>query len=368
MAEDQGEKTEQATDARRDEYRKRGQVAMTRELSTALIILLAAGLMYFVGRFFLKNITEIFHRSMNGEFLVMAKNHQNAEIFFYLGEKLVLLLGPLLLLALIAGVSAQVLQTGFLQVEDALTPDLKKINPLNALKRIFSLRGVVEFSKSLLKVTIVVMTMYFLLKAELHQIPSLSGFSLEQILSYLGGVLFKLFLATGIFMLVLAISDYMFQRWQLEKDMMMTKQEVKEEHKSREGDPLIKARVRKIQREIANRKMLLEIPKANVVITNPTHIACVLKYSDKLPAPQLVAMGADYMAEKIKEIARQHNIPVIENKPLARTIFKTMKIGQIIPRELFVAVAEVLSYVMRLNKKKKQKQSADRKVNRDRGL
>lgn len=369
MAEDQGEKTEQATDARREEYRKRGQVAMTRELGTAAIILLSSGLIYFMGKYFLKNISEVFYKCMNGEFIQMAKANQNTEIFYFLGEKLVLLLGPLFLIAMVTGVASQVLQTGFLQVEDALSPDLNKLNPLKALSRIFSLKGVAEILKSLLKITIVFITMYLLLKSEVRQIPYLASFSLEQIFSYLGKVLFKLFLGTGIFMLVLAIIDYFFQRWQLEKDMMMTKQEVKEEHKSREGDPLIKARVRKIQREVANRKMLLEIPKANVVITNPTHIACVLKYSDKLPAPQLVAMGADYMAEKIKQIAREHNIPVIENKPLARTIFKTMKIGQIIPRELFVAVAEILSYVMRLNKKKNKKRPTEpRQPNRDRGL
>jgi flagellar biosynthetic protein FlhB len=229
------------------------------------------------------------------------------------------------------------------------------------------MKGLAELAKSLLKIVIIFTTMYFLLKSEFSQIPYLSGMSLEQIISYLGYIVFKLFLGVGIFILVLAVADYFFQRFQLEKEMMMTKQEVKEEHKSREGDPLIKARVRKIQREMANKKMLLEVPKANVVITNPTHIACVLKYDEKLPAPQLVAMGADLMAEKIKEIARQHNIPVIENKPLARAMFKTMKIGQIIPRELFVAVAEVLSYVMRLNKKKnKMRNNKNRPM--DRGL
>lgn len=367
MAEEGGEKTEQATDAKREEFRKRGQVAMTRELGTALTILLTAGLLYSMGRFFMKNITDIFYKSMDGEFIALAKSNQNSEIFFYIGEKLLFLLGPVFLVTLILGVAAQVLQTGFLQVEDALSPDLNKLDPLKSLSRIFSMKGIAELAKSLLKIVIIFTTMYFLLKSEFSQIPYLSGMSLEQIISYLGYIVFKLFLGVGIFILVLAVADYFFQRFQLEKEMMMTKQEVKEEHKSREGDPLIKARVRKIQREMANKKMLLEVPKANVVITNPTHIACVLKYDEKLPAPQLVAMGADLMAEKIKEIARQHNIPVIENKPLARAMFKTMKIGQIIPRELFVAVAEVLSYVMRLNKKKnKMRNNKNRPM--DRGL
>ena len=196
--------------------------------------------------------------------------------------------------------------------------------------------------------------MYLLLKAEVRQIPYLAGYSISQMLTYLGEILFKLLVGTGFFMLALALADYFFQRWQLEKEMMMTKEEVKQELKSRDGDPLVKARIRKVQREMATRKMMSEIPKADVVITNPTHIAIVLKYSDKLPAPQLIAKGMDHVAEKIKQIARENNIPVIENKPLARAIFKTMKIGDVIPRELFVAVAEVLSYVFRLRRKKRR--------------
>jgi flagellar biosynthetic protein FlhB len=156
-------------------------------------------------------------------------------------------------------------------------------------------------------------------------------------------------------MAVLSAADYFFQRWELEKEMRMTKQEIKEEAKSREGDPLIKSRVRKIQREMANRRMMEKVPKADVIITNPTHIAVALKYSENLPAPQLVAKGGDLVAEKIKEIARENNIPIVENKPLARTIFKTLKLGQVIPRELFVAVAEVLAYVYKLKRKARKK-------------
>jgi flagellar biosynthetic protein FlhB len=170
---------------------------------------------------------------------------------------------------------------------------------------------------------------------------------------YMGKVVVKLLGGVGGLMFIIAAADYFYQRWDLEKKMMMTKQEVKEEHKSREGDPMVKNRIRRIQREMASKRMMADVPKADVIITNPTHIAVCIKYSDNLPAPQLIAMGADNVAEKIKELARQHNIPIVENKPLARTIFKTMKIGQVIPRELFVAVAEVLSYVYRLRRKKR---------------
>lgn len=366
MAEDQEERTEEATEARREEFRKRGQVPMTRELSTALFFLVSAGLIFVLGRFFFQNINEIFNQSMGGEFIQKLKDGHLTEVLSLVGYKLVILTAPLFLISLVIGVSSQVLQTGLLQIEDALTPNIEKLNPLNSLGRIFSLKGVIELFKSTLKLSVIVFIMYSLLKSEIRQIPYLSGFSIEQLFAYLGSILYKLLIGTGLFMLILAVADYFFQKWQLEKEMMMTKQEIKEEHKSRDGDPLIKARIRKVQKEIANRKMMTAIPKADVVITNPTHIAVVIKYSDKLPAPQLVAKGADFMAEKIKEIARQNQIPIIENKPLARTIFKTMKVGQIIPRELFVAVAEVLSYVFRLRRKKRKATSMQTQI--DRGI
>lgn len=366
MAEDQGERTEEATEQRREDFRKRGQVPMTRELSTAVFFLAAAGMMYVASRYFLQNVVEMFGRTMGPEMLQAVKSDKVTEILSFIGYKLLILVSPIFLVSMIIGIVTQVMQTGLLQVENALSPDINKMNPLNAIGRIFSLKGFVELCKSMLKLVVISITLYFLLKGEIHKIPYLSALSVEQILTYLGIVVFKLLITAGIFMLILSVGDYFFQRWQLEKEMMMTKQEVKEEHKSREGDPLIKARIRKVQKEIATRKMMSEIPKADVVITNPTHIACVMKYSDKLPAPQLVAKGADYMAEKIKQIARENNIPIVENKPLARTIFKTMKVGQVIPRELFVSVAEVLSYVYRLRRKKKKNNSTN--VQAERGL
>ncbi|MBC7421371.1 MAG: flagellar biosynthesis protein FlhB [Bdellovibrio sp.] len=366
MSEDQGEKTEEASDARREEFRKRGQVAMTRELSTALFFLVGAGMMYVLGRYFLQNIFDVFNRAMGGELIAEVREGHIPKVLGYLGYKLVLLTGPLFFISLIIGVASQLLQTGFLQIEDALTPNFNKLNPLNALGRIFSMKGVAELVKSILKMSAVGIIMYILLKSEITKIPYLSGLSIEQMMTYLGGILFKLLTGTGMFMLVLAIGDYFFQRWQLEKEMMMTKEEIKQEQKSQNGDPMIKARMRKAQRELATRKMMSEVPKADVIITNPTHIAVCIRYSDKLPAPQLIAKGADYMAERIKQIARDNNIPIIENKPLARTIFKTMKVGQVIPRDLFVAVAEVLSYVYRLRRKKKKTTTSN--VQAERGL
>ncbi|MGE5085965.1 MAG: flagellar biosynthesis protein FlhB [Bacillota bacterium] len=352
MSED-NEKTEQATDARREEFRKQGNVAHTKELASAVLLLAAAGSVYALGRFFFKNFYDLFQYSFGPDMVETIRHGDFTEAFRINGEKALILIAPVMGIAGILGAASSIVQVGFLQVEDALTPKFDKMNPVEGFKRVFSLRAVVEALKGILKMAAIGLVLYFLLRGEVHQIPYMMSFSIEQICTYVGAVVVKLLGGVGGVMLVLAGADYFYQRWDLEKKMMMTKQEVKEEHKQREGDPMIKSRIRRIQREMASKRMMADVPTADVVITNPTHIAVVLKYSDNLPAPQIVAMGADYVAEKIKEIARENNIPIVENKPLARTIFKTMKIGQVIPRELFVAVAEVLSYVYRLRRKRR---------------
>ena len=352
MSED-NEKTEQATDARREEFRKQGNVAHTKELASAVLLLAAAGSVYALGRFFFQNFYDLFHYSFGPDMVETIRHGQFTEAFRINGEKALILIAPVMGIAAILGAASSIVQVGFLQVEDALTPNFDKMNPVEGFKRVFSLRAVVEALKGILKMAAIGMVLYFLLRGEVRQIPYMMSFSIEQICTYVGAVVVKLLGGVGGVMLVLAGADYFYQRWELEKKMMMTKQEVKEEHKQREGDPMIKSRIRRIQREMASKRMMSEVPKGDVVITNPTHIAVVLKYSENLPAPQVIAMGADIVAEKIKELARENNIPIVENKPLARTIFKTMKIGQVIPRDLFVAVAEVLSYVYRLRRKRR---------------
>lgn len=352
--EEQGEKSEQATDARREEFRNRGQVAQTRELASAAILLASAGGIYMLSKFFFQNLFEVFNSSFGIDMVQSIRDGDMKSPIQFAAFKTLLLIAPVLGIVGLLSFASTVAQIGFLQVEDAISPKFDKIDPIAGFKRIFSLRNLVEGLKSIVKILAIGFILYTLLKGELDRVPYLMTFSIEQLLTYMGTIVVKLFIGIGSTMLILAGADYFFQRWDLEKQMMMTKQEVKEESKQREGDPMIKSRIRRIQREMANRRMMDAVKKADVVVTNPTHIAVVLKYGEKLPAPQLVAKGADLIAEKIKEMAREHNIPIIENKPLARTIYKTMKIGQIIPRELFVAVAEVLSYVYKLKRKVKK--------------
>ena len=352
MAEDGEERTEEATQQRREDFRKRGQVANTRELSSVLMLLSSALLLWFLGRFFLQQVSEILTQSL-GPFVVdAARNGDYKSAVIFCSQKAFFVLGPLMGMLCIMGIASSVVQTGLLQNEEALDFDLEKINPISGLQRLFTLKALAEGFKAVFKLTAIVAVVVVLSKDHAEKLPNLVNFSVNQLVAFVGDLTIRLLAGVGIFMLVIAAADYFFQRWQLEKQMRMTKQEIKEEHKSREGDPMIKARIRRIQREMANKRMMTDVPKADVVVTNPTHIACAIQYDPAtMPAPKLLAKGAGAIAERIKEIARENNIPVMENKPLARTIFKTMKVGHIIPRELFTAVAQVLSYVYKLKRK-----------------
>lgn len=352
MAEQDQERTEEATQRRREDFRKRGQVANTRELSSVLILLSAALALWLLGRFFMQQLSDVITQSLGPFLLDAARRGDYVPAVLFATKKAVLILAPLLGIFIVMGVASTVLQTGFLNNEEALSPKFERLNPVEGLKRLFSLRAVVEGLKAVFKLILVSAVVIVLVKEHLIKVPILVNLSINQMVVFAGDLSVRLLGGVGVFMGVLATADYFFQRWQLEKQMRMTKQEVKEEHKSNEGDPMIKARIRRIQREMANKRMMADVPKADVVVTNPTHIACALQYDPTtMAAPRLIAKGAGAVAEKIKAIAREHNIPVLENKPLARTLFKTLKIGQTIPRELFQAVAQVLSYVYKLKRK-----------------
>jgi len=354
MAEQDQERTEEATQQRREDFRRRGQVANTRELSSVLILLSSALALWLLGRFFMQQLSDVITQSLGPFLLDAARRGDYVPAVLFAVKKAALILAPLLGIFVVMGVASTVLQTGFLNNEEALTPKFERLNPVEGLKRLFSLRAAVEGLKAVLKLILVSAVVIVLVKEHLIKVPILVDFSINQMVAFAGDLTVRLLGGVGVFMGVLAAADYFFQRWQLEKQMRMTKQEVKEEHKSREGDPMIKARIRRIQREMANKRMMADVPKADVVVTNPTHIACAIQYDPAtMAAPRLVAKGAGAVAEKIKAIAREHNIPVLENKPLARTLYKTLKIGQTIPRELFQAVAQVLAYVYKLKRKAK---------------
>ncbi|MBT4763069.1 MAG: flagellar biosynthesis protein FlhB [Bdellovibrionaceae bacterium] len=354
MADDQGEKTEEPTQQRRDDFRKRGQVTQTKELATVFLLFGSALAMMALGRYFLHNMIELFSFTFSDFVAQVARGENMATIFSYMLEMTFKLVAPLFGLFWVLAFASNTVQVGFLINEEALQFKIEKLNPLEGLKRLFSARSVVEGIKAVLKVSVVIAIVYLIIKSEIHVISALVDFSIPQLMTYVSELTIKLIFGVGLFMTALAGFDYFFQRFDLEKKMRMTKQEVKEEMKSREGDPLIKSRIRRVQREMANKRMMEDVPKADVIITNPTHIAVAIKYDSTDVAPTLVAKGAELIAENIKKVAKEHNIPIIENKPLARTIYKTLKIGQAIPRELYTAVAEVLSFIFKLKRKRNQ--------------
>ena len=352
MAEsDQGEKTEEATPQRREDFRKRGQVVQTRELSSVLVLFMSVIAIWMLGRFFLEQIHIIFTQSFSTYLVTSVQDGNWLAAIKFAGFKGFLIVAPILGIMWLISFAASAIQIGFLVNEEAIKFNPSRLNPFEGFKRVFSLRSIFEGVKAVFKVLIVGSIAVIILNSEVLTVPHLVNYTVSQMFMYMGEVFFKLFAGVGFFMAVLAGFDYLYQHWEMEKKMRMTKQEVKDELKSREGDPLIRARIRYVQREMANKRMMEAVPKADVIITNPTHIAVALQYNEKTVAPKLVAKGAGLIAEKIKEIAQKNNVSIVENKPLARTIFKTLNIGQIIPRELYTAVAEVLSYVYKLKKK-----------------
>lgn len=348
MADDSGEKTEEATEQRREDFRKRGQVAQTKELSSALTFMGACLCFWLLSSFWLEQASDLIRVIMSDYVHDHIRMEDNKTATMFVLKKALFVLAPIFLVALVFAMSSSLMQVGILYNEEALKPDLKKIDPMAGLKRLFSMRSIVEGVKAVAKVIMVATIVMLIVKEEVVRVPVLVQFSVEQLFAYFGDISIKLIAAVGVFMLILAGFDFAFQKFDMEKQMRMSKQEIKEEHKNREGDPLIKSRIRRTQREMANKRMMADVPTADVIVTNPTHIAVAIKYEKGWMAPMIVAMGADLVAEKIKGIAKENKIPVVENKPLARAMFKTLKVGSVIPRELFQAVAEVLAYVYKL--------------------
>jgi flagellar biosynthetic protein FlhB len=268
-------------------------------------------------------------------------------------EQILSILLPVMTAVVIAGLLGNIIQVGFLFTGETLVPKFSKLNPIKGMKKFVSIRSLAELVKSLIKVCIVAGVAVLMIRGELENIPGLMQMRPIDIVAFIGSVSLRICFYTCLVLIVLAILDYAFQRWRHEKDLKMTKQEVKDEFKQREGDPKVRARIRKVQIEMARRRMMEAVPEATVVITNPTHLAIALKFDvKKMIAPCVVAKGAGAIAGRIKEIAKKNNVPIVENKPLAQTLFKAVEIGGLIPVELYRAVAEVLAYVYRLREMK----------------
>ncbi len=354
MAEEfSGEKSEQATPRRREEARKKGQVAKSREIPSVLVLMTGLLVLFLIGRHLTTNLAS-FTAQMLGRAGTLSITPSSVQALAQeMITFLLVALAPLLLAVLAMAVLANYIQVGSLFSLELIKPDFSKISIFKGLKRLFSIQSWVEMLKSLLKLVIIGYVAYSTIASELQEIVTLTDRELPAIFAYISRVSFKIFIKSTLVMALLAGLDYLFQRFQHEKKLRMTHQELKEEFKQTEGDPLIKSRVRSLQREMARRRMMAEVPKADVIITNPTHLAVAVTYRNgEMVAPQVSAKGANFLAEKIKEIARSHEIPILENKPLAQALFKTVDLGQMIPPSLYQVVAEVLAYVYRLKNKR----------------
>jgi flagellar biosynthesis protein FlhB len=348
MGDSSQDKTEQPTSKKLDDARQDGNIAQSREIPSVLILAGGTGVLFFSGSWMIGRLT-VMMRSLYQQagHLVMDPATMD-NLLWQISLHTVIVLVPLMLAIMVAGVAGNVAQFGFLFTGKKLTPDLNKLNPVNGLKNLFSLRSLVELAKSIIKLVIISAVAYVVFNHYRDRIPSLMRMSVGQILGFIGRVSFQMCLYICMVLFLMAVLDYIYIRWQHRQDLKMTKQEVKDEHKQSEGDPAVKARIRSVQREMARRRMMEAVPEATVVITNPTHLAIALKYEEGMRAPAVVAKGAGFIAQKIKSLAVENDIPLMENKPLARAMYKSTEIGDFIPAELYRAVAEILAYVYRL--------------------
>ncbi|MEI5906189.1 flagellar biosynthesis protein FlhB [Bacillus spongiae] len=347
-----GEKTEKATPKKRQESRKKGQTAKSQDVNTAFVLLAVFLFLLFGGSFIGKIIFQLFHHTFEDYMLISLSASTVEAIAIEVFQQMMLLLAPVMLIAMISAIVSNYLQIGFLFSTEPLKPKLEKIDPIKGFKRIFSMRAIVELIKSILKISFVGTITFIVLWVRIEEVLSLSFKSPAASGKTIISLTIQMGIAASLSLLFLAVFDYLYQKYDFEKNIRMSKQDIKDEFKNTEGDPLIKSKIKQRQREMAQRRMMQEVPQADVIITNPTHFAIALKYDEeKSEAPIVIAKGVDFLAQKIKLIAKEHDVTMVENRPLARALYDTADIGESIPEEFFKAVAEVLAYVYRLKNK-----------------
>jgi len=351
------EKSEQPTQKKLTEGREKGQVAKSMEINSLAIFTSGLMILYFSQAALGENISQ-FAKKIFSTLDVLELNMDTFQIYIKdylleLGINLLPIFGGLFFIALAAGFS----QVGFTLSPKALKPNFAKFNPLKGVKKLFfSSRSFAELLKSLLKLIVISSVAYFVISDLIIQSTALAEISVDEITKFMVDSAFALTWKIAIVYSIIAVLDFIFQKYSFKKEMMMTKQEVKEETKQSEGDPLIKSRIRRIQYMMSKNRMMHDVPKADVVITNPTHYAIALKYDImKDSAPKVLAKGADEVAGKIKELALKHNIPLHEDKELARALYKFCNVGEHIPEKLFKAVAQVLAYIYQLKNSTRRK-------------
>lgn len=348
-----GEKTEEATPKKLDDARKEGQVARSQELTMAFsllsLFLCLKVLVPYIAENFLGTFSENFNRIDLYANEVFNTNYAAAFINDAL-QSIISITLPVLIVAMAAALLVNVMQVRWKPTAKPLMPKFNKLSPVSGFKRMFSMDKIVDLLKSMLKIALILYLAYTTLRDEAVLLDVLYGIgNLKAAVALIGDVVINLGLKISLFYLVLGLADFIYQKMKFSKDMRMTKQEIKDEFKQTEGDPHIKGRIRQKMREASQRRMMQKLPEADVVITNPTHLACAIKYDKtEAKAPVLIAKGADHLATRIKQEARDNGIPIVENKPLARMLYTNVELDEEIPEELYNMTAEVLAYVYSL--------------------
>jgi flagellar biosynthetic protein FlhB len=353
MAESAGDKSFEPTAHRRQEARDKGQIAFSQDLGSAAMLMLSvlvlmmfgSAVLHFVARLLSRQLGEIDTLALSQETFVQ----QSLGVGIGVGGVVL----PILAMMMAGGVLTSVLQVGFLWVPDKIAPDFSRLSPLAGLQRIFSLTGAMRLGFGLFKVLIVSVVSATVMWLRWDQVIRASDLELGALGKFLIDISLSTLLWVGLALLILALLDYGLQHWKFEQDLRMTHQEVREEMKNLQGDPQIVARRRAIQRQMALNRIASSVPKADVVVTNPTELSVAIQYDpEEMAAPVVVAKGAGVLAQRIRRLALENNIPIVERKPLAQLLYKEVDVGKPIPTESYAAVAEVLAYVYQLKGKK----------------
>ncbi|OUR98637.1 flagellar biosynthesis protein FlhB [Halobacteriovorax marinus] len=348
------EKTEDPSTQRIEEFRKRGEVASSKELTSVLV--LAASLMtlglsvVYVYEIMSEFIEWLYTLNIASAYTEKSMNTITTKIV----AAALKCVTPIFLVTLCVGVFSNIAQVGLMFSPDVLEWKPERINPLSGVKRLFSMKAVVEAIKGVMKFVFILSIVYFFLKDEMKTFGGFLHLDFFQSFLYGKGFLIKLGFSIVLGLLIIAVGDFAYQKISYKKKLMMTREEAKKESKQQDGNPEIKQRIRAVQREMSQKRIMSEVPTADVIVTNPTHISIALKYDpETMVSPEVVAKGADVLALKIREVAKKNNVPIVENVYLARGLYKTVKEGQGVPRNLYKAVAEVLAFVFKLKRKNK---------------
>jgi flagellar biosynthetic protein FlhB len=357
MAEDSEsfqDKTEEPSTRRIEDFRRKGEVASSRELTNVLVLSASIATLMLSLTFIYEEFSEFISWLYGLDFAMAYTDKSLATITRKTISTALTCAAPVCLVALSTGIIANVAQVGFLFAPEVLEFKPERIDPINGMKKLFSIKSLVEALKAVLKFVFILAIVYFSVKDDLHVYKGYFHVELIEGFMHSRWMIFKLSMAIITGLALIAAGDFAYQKLSYRKKLMMTKEEAKKESKEQDGNPEIKQRIRTLQREAAQKRMMQDVPTADVIVTNPTHLSIAIKYDkETMISPEVIAKGADHVALKIREIAKEHDIPIVENVPLARSMYKTVELGGAVPRNLYKAVAEVLAFVYRLKRKKK---------------